>query len=339
MKKIIIINFIVFSIIQVLSAPLSASAGGSRAAFTRGGWAGARYAGMGMAAEVLVDDVYAIYWNPAGISELRGKKGLDIKEIKEKARLGDADKISEEDLLKFSEESDRQSFVHVGMSGAMLDIERNSTFFGVAFGVLKGVMGIGVYTTFSIGIEGRDESGNKTRDYNYIGMASLFSYGWSFGVSSIGATIKILYESIADVNYMGIGTDIGTQIYILPFLKVGFVIQDLGTGLYPVENYEGIKKEYDLAYPTLKLGISLSTDAGISVALSGVKKMEQDGYGFCLGIEYEIVKYFAIRIGMNNDSFTCGTTIEYANFSLSYAFLLDRIDYGYNNILSLMLMF
>jgi long-subunit fatty acid transport protein len=313
--------------------------GGSRAGFLRSGWVGARYVGMGMAAEVLVNDIFAIYWNPAGISELRGQKRLNLSEIKKKARSGKADKISEEDLLNFSEDSSRSAFFQIGMSGAILDVQRNAAFMGIGFDVIKGVMGIACYSVFSVGIQGRDELGNETKDYDYVGAVSYFSYGWSFGVSSIGVSLKVLYELIGDMSYMGVGTDLGAQIYILPFLKVAIVIQDLGTGLHPVEQENGVVQKYDLSYPTLKLGIALSTDAGISLAISGVKKLEQEGFGFRIGIEYEIVKYFAIRIGLNNDSFTTGLTVEYNNWSMSYAFILDTIDYGYNNILSMMLMF
>lgn len=332
--------FIIFSIISLFSlSNVFAMGGGSRATYTRSGWVGARYVGMGMAAEVLVNDIFAIYWNPAGISELRGQKRLNISEIKEKARSGRADKISEEDLLNFSEDSQKNAFFQIGMSGAILDVERNAAFMGIAFDVVKGIMGIGVYSIFSVGIQGRDELGNATKEYDYVGSVCYFSYGLSFGVSSIGVSLKVLYELVGDMSYMGVGTDLGAQVYILPFLKVGFVIQDLGTGLHPVEEKNGVEQKYDVSYPTLKLGIAMSSDAGISVALSGVKKLEQEDYGFRIGLEYEIVKYFAIRIGLNNDSFTTGFTVEYNNWSMSYAFILDIVDYGYDNIISMMLMF
>ena len=56
---------------------------GSRGSYSRAGWAGARYTAAGMTGEVLSDDVFAIYWNPAGLSELK-KKRLTETEIREK---------------------------------------------------------------------------------------------------------------------------------------------------------------------------------------------------------------------------------------------------------------
>ncbi len=102
--------------------------GSSRAVFTRSGWIGARYVGLGMAAEVLVNDIYAIYWNPAGISELRGQKRMTLDEIKDKARSGEADKITEEDLLRFSEDEKEKPIFQIGMTGAILDLDRNAAF-------------------------------------------------------------------------------------------------------------------------------------------------------------------------------------------------------------------
>jgi len=87
-KKVFFI-FIVSLGLLILAGSNDANASGSgtsRGTFTRSGWVGARYAGMGMAAEVISDDVFAIFWNPAGISELRSEKHLSVEEIKEKAR-------------------------------------------------------------------------------------------------------------------------------------------------------------------------------------------------------------------------------------------------------------
>ncbi len=313
--------------------------GTSRAAYTRSGWVGARYVAMGMSAEVRADDVYALYWNPAGLSELRGRKTLTMAEIKKKAQEDKPEQISEEDLLKFSEDEEQKTTFHLAMTGGILDMDRNSAFLGTAFDLPKGVMGIGFYSVFSLGIEGRDETGKRKSDLYYIGSMANFSYGISLGVASLGVTVKCLYEAIGDVSYMGIGADIGTQVYVLPFLKIGFVIQDLGTGLYPVDDYAGVSKRYDFAYPTLRLGIMLSTDAGISLSFSVVKKIEQDDYGFCFGVQYDIVRYFSLFLGMNNANFSCGAALEVYNFKLSYAFAIDNIDFGYNHIISLAMMF
>lgn len=329
----------IFILVCLCRTELFATGGGSRASFTRGGWVGARYVAMGMAADVLADDIYAIYWNPAGLYELKGKKKLTADEIKKKARTGDIEDIREEDLLDFSEQDVDKSFVQLGISGAMLDVSRNAAFTGVAFDMLGGVFGVGLYSIASFGIESRDDSGAYIEDINYIASVSYISYSWSMGIATIGASLKGLYEKIGNVNYMGFGTDVGTQIYVLPFLKVGFVAQDLGTGLFPVGNQDNIENRYDLASPTLKLGLTVTSDTGITFAISAIKKLEQDKFNIGAGIQYDIKKLMSIYLGMNNSYFSTGLTLKLSRFNISYAFTIDRIDYGYNNIVSISVLF
>jgi len=317
---------------------LFAGGSGSRASFTRGGWAGARYAAMGMAAEVITDDVYAMYWNPAGLTELKGKKQLSITEIKEKARTGKVDEISEGDLLKFSDEQVRQSFFQVGFSGASLDIERNAGFAGFAFNLFRGVLGIGVYSIYSPDIESRNESGDYLKKLNYTASEAFISYSWTAGISSLGFSLKTLYEQIGETMYAGPGADIGIQVYVLPFLKIGFMAQDLGTFLYPVDSAEDVEKRYDFASPVLRLGAAFYSDSGIVLAISAVKKLEQEDYDYGFGIQYDVMKNFALYLGLNNSLFSAGAGIDIGGMNISYAFSVDNIDYGYNNMVSVTLL-
>src|SRR5208337_3795703 len=128
-------------ILFTLALAASADNAGSAASFTRGDWAGARYTASGMTGEVMADDVFSIYWNPAGLSELRTRTKLTEDQITEKARSGDVDSISEEDLLNFSESGKEKLFVDVGISASALDENRNAGFVGGAFNLFGGVFG------------------------------------------------------------------------------------------------------------------------------------------------------------------------------------------------------
>jgi hypothetical protein len=314
------------------------TSGGSRGTFTRGGWIGAKYVAMGRSGEVIADDLYSIYWNPAGLTELRHTRLMTAKEIKEKAEKGKVQDITESDLVKFSEE-EKSFSVQFGATGSLLAFGNKTLFAGMAINLPKGVLGIGVYTIYSGGIDRRDFSGFKTGDLQYIGSALYLSYGVSLGISSFGVSIKGLYEKIGNNTYMGAGADVGTQVFVLPFLKVGLMIQDVGTGMYPMNTDYGTPHRYNFGYPTLRLGIAIITNRNFTLNVSGIKKLDQKEFGYSVGARYDIVKWASVYIGMQNLVFSAGLTFHVVQFDASYAFTLDTVNKGFNHIVSASVMF
>ena len=47
----------------------------------------------------------------------------------------------------------------------------------------------------------------------------------------------------------------------------------------------------------------------------------------------------SIYLGLSEVRFTTGISIDFSNISFSYAFAVDKIDSGYNNIVSLTVLF
>ncbi|MBP7736251.1 MAG: hypothetical protein KA369_09800 [Spirochaetes bacterium] len=312
--------------------------GRSRGTFTRGGWVGGKYVAMGRNGEVTADDVFSIYWNPAGLTELRHTQFLTEKEIKDKARKGKVEDISESDLIRFSEE-ERSFTVQAALSGSMLTYGTNTAFFGMAINLPKGVLGLGAYTVFSGGIDRRDYNNLKTGSLGYLATAGYLSYGVSLGVTSFGFSVKGLYERIGNDYYLGCGADIGTQVYLLPFLKVGLVVQDLGTGMYPMVKRAGLDRTYAFAYPTLKLGIALITNRNFTLAVSGTKKLDVKTFGYSVGAQYDVMKWASIYIGIKDLVFSAGLTFHVVQFDVSYAFTMDTITRGFNHIASVKVTF
>ena len=229
----IIKDILIILLFFILTEAAFAENAGSRGAFTRGGWAGARYVAAGMTGEVLANDVFSIYWNPAGLTELKRKTRLTEAEVSERARTGRIDEITEEDLLSFSESGYEKVFVDAGVSYTGLDAERDAVFSGFAFSLFNGVAGVGFYSIMSTGIEKRDGAGNKTGTAAYSGSVAYLSYAYSANVASIGVSLKGIHEGIDDAQYAGVGADLGVQVYILPFFMVGFIERFLGFFLTP----------------------------------------------------------------------------------------------------------
>lgn len=312
---------------------------GSRASFTRTGWVGSRYIAMGKAAEVIVNDVFAIYWNPAGLLDIQGPAPLTPEEIKQKAKQGKIDSITEKDLLTFSQDESSFNVLQIGASGGMVAASRYAGFGGVAYKFTGNAFGIGLYSIKSPDIDTYDINGNKTGVTSYSANVGMFSYATYIGDAAVGFTIKALYETIADVSYAGTGLDIGVITEVIPFLKVGFVIQDIGTGLYPVMEYEYIDNKYDLGSPSIKISSAIVSRANnFIISFTGIKKIEQEGYEYNIGFELMVYKNLSVHLGLNNSLFATGCIIALGDLSISYAFSYDSVDLGYNNFISVMIM-
>ena len=321
------------------ASQLTAQDAGSRGAFTRSGWVGARYIAMGKAAEAIADDVYAIYWNPAGLVDLRDQQTLSPDEIREKVQKGDIKGISEQDLIRFSDEGNTRAFVQAGVSASMLDVEREAGFAGVAFGFGKGVMGLGLYLIQSRGIEGRAETTGQFTGYlDYVASTGFVSYGFTTGLASMGVSLKGMQERIGLSTYYGAGADFGANVDVLPFLRLSFVIQDVGLAMQGDETREEMRRRYDFGYPSLKVSAALSNrNRDITLAVSGVKKTEQEKYELNGGLQYNVSGALSLHMGLNEANFAAGISIQMLGLNIGYAFSVDKIDYGYNNTVSLSL--
>jgi hypothetical protein len=333
MKVQLLLIFLFFSV-----AIASADNAGSRGAYTRGGWAGAKYAASGMTGEVIANDIFSIYWNPAGLTELKVKKKLNEKQITEKAKEGKIDEITEDDLLNFSDSGSDRLFFNIGASYTKLDIERDAGFAGFAFNFFKGVLGIGLYSITSTGIETRDESGDLTGTQNYSGSEGFLSYAVQWNIMSLGVSLKGYYEAIGESTYSGFGGDAGVQVFILPFIKVGVMVRDAVGYLKPYDAPESEKRN-DFLKPQITTGIAILTDAGIKISFSGSKKLEQTDFDYGAGVEYAISKYFIINTGLCDNYFSAGFTIRLLDMDIAYAINFDRVDMGYNNTVSVAVLF
>ncbi len=327
----------VFTIIFFTAVSAFAENAGSRGSYTRGGWAGARYTASGMTGEVLADDVFSIYWNPAGLTELRIKKKLTENQITEKAKQGNVDDITEEDLLNFSE-GGSQMFFNTGASYTNLDIDRDAGFAGCAFNFFKGVLGIGLYSITSSDIETRNDSGALTGHQNYSGSTGFISYAMQWSIVSFGISAKGYYEAIGESTYSGAGADAGLQIFILPFIKLGIMVRDAGGFLKPQDAPDS-ESRYDFFKPQIKTGLAFLTDSGLKIAISGSKDLEQTGFEYGVGVEYDVSRFLTVNTGISDNYFSAGFTLKLLNMDVSYALNFDKIDYGYNNTVSLALLF
>ncbi|MEE8576234.1 MAG: PorV/PorQ family protein [candidate division Zixibacteria bacterium] len=192
-----ILTFIIVVAAAVSSFGLDASRGSSGAQFLEIG-VGSRYQGMGEASAATAGDVYAMYWNPAGLTEI---------------------------------ENAAVSFTNVNW---LLDIDLNYVGYAKYFEDV-GVFGISA-TLLSMDkqeittLQDQDGTGQ-------FYSASSYAVGVSFARQlttkfAFGATVKYVGEKIDFVKSQGIAFDFGTMLYTgYRSLRLGMSITNMGPNL------------------------------------------------------------------------------------------------------------
>ena len=332
-----IMRFLIIMILMVLPVLLHAEGPGVRGAFTRGGFIGAEYIALGGAAEAVADDVFAIYWNPAGLMNLRNRKHVSADDIRRKAQADDIGGISEEDVARMNDTSGK-GFFQIGISASNLAEERRAGFAGAAAPLFSGVIATGLYSINSPDIQKRDETGAAVGLADYTAGCAYLSYAFDADVTSFGISLKGLGENIDGDMYYGNAVDVGVRAEVFPLLRLGFVIQDIGLGFYS-GSPDG--KTYDYGVPVFRGGVSLSTrNSDIVLAASVVRKVDRDGFEYNIGVEYSPVRALSGMIGLKDNRFAGGARVSIAEMiEFSYALSYDPIDMAFNNTVSLTALF
>lgn len=282
MKKLIVI-FAVLALASSASAELS-RAGTAGAQFLKIG-VGSRYQGMGEASVAVVSDVYAMYWNPAGLAEI---------------------------------ESSEASFTNVNW---FLDVDLNYVAFARRFEGI-GVFGVSA-TVLSMGdqeITTFEQQSGTGEFYN----ASSYSVGLSYARQltakfAFGASIKYVGEKIDFVSSQGVAFDFGTLLYTgWRSLRLGMSISNMGTDLrftgtnleigYDPLDGQGANGDVAAELRTSEYDLPLSFRVGIAydMPLSGRSAMtvsaemkhpnDHDQQG-ALGAEFNYDKRYFLRGG------------------------------------------
>ncbi len=191
-------NKVVFLLVGLLCHSSLAWGKGSTAAFLKIG-VGARPIGMGNAFTAVADDVNALVWNPAGLSQLSRRE------------LGE---------------------MH---SELFADIRYD--FLGYAHPTKIGTWGFGVNYLSQGKIESRGADRQVTGGFSASDMAVNLAYSRSaLPRTRLGINFKYLKSQIADVSAQGWAVDLGS-LYETPIsgLNLGLAVQNLGPGLKFIE--------------------------------------------------------------------------------------------------------
>ncbi len=205
MKSLIIMVIFGLCLITIpAKAEINENAGTNVGQFLKIG-VGARACGMGEAFCAVADDIYTIYYNPAGLTQLTHKQ---------------------------------MSFMH---NEWLKDLHHE--FLAYATPVESGVFGVSLTCLGVDDLKGRDENGNLTGKFGAKDLAFEVAYGLMANTDlSIGAALKFIREKIESEQASALAIDIGF-LYHDPLLKnfnSAFVIQNIGTKLKFINKRENL---------------------------------------------------------------------------------------------------
>lgn len=178
--------------------------GGRPGAFLQYG-AGARSLGLGKTFVGIADDASAVYWNPAGLAQLKQKELVALQN--------------------------------------KLYVDTDYSFLAFATPLKIGTVGIGLVNLNSTGFQLRDEYNYALGEGGVNESAALVSFAKQFTINrkqlAIGATAKIVKQNVDSRKDTGYGVDIGL-LSNHKNLNLGFALQNIIAPRILLKNKEDI---------------------------------------------------------------------------------------------------
>ena len=239
----------------------------------------ARAFGMGSAFVAVADDTDAVYWNPAGLAQLKGPQFITTKTT-----------------VDFFD-SDVQSF-----SAAM------------PYG--PGVFGINyVYSNTDFPRYGQD-SDNPLRFTTFLSMESerytgiALAYAMQYRPNlALGLSIKSMKYSLYGNSASGTGFDLSALMKLDSGMNVGLNLQNLGGVSLGV---------MDEVPANFELGVSQKfMEDALTLALGYDSNYLGDS-AYSIGAEYKVADHVTARLGSRDSKTAYGFSIDYENFRMDY---------------------
>jgi hypothetical protein len=313
--------------------------------------AGARGLAMGGAQIATTEDAYAGFWNPAGLSELRGHSSYSLMHAEYFAGIGKYDYFSAASPI--GDPAKATSGLGISMLRFAVDDIPNTLFLVEPDGTIN-------Y--------------NNIRSFSSADYAMLISFGQTLFSDteknfSFGTNAKVIHRSVGKfAKAWGVGLDAGLQ-YRSDKISFGLVVRDITT-TYNAWRFSFTDKEKEMLYlsnnqipiksveltaPRLYLGAAYNSDLNEKFSIMGELNLELsfDGQRNVLlsskamnmdpriGIEMNYAKTIALRMGVYNfqrglkDGDTTNLSkvwIYQPGVGVGFNIKQFRIDYAFTNL-------
>lgn len=265
---------------------------------------GAKPVGMGGAYNAVSGDINAMYYNPAGITDIiRPQIGAMHTEWVSDIRYDYAAGV-----FKFKEGA-------LGVSATLLTMGE---------------------------LDGRGESRELTDDFSAYDFAMQISYGRNISKNLIGGSFKYIQQKIDDETANGVAVDIGLQREITPNMNLGFTLKNLGPKMkFISEGYDlpllmglgssltigGITLAFDTNYNVVDKNINVS--CGMEYLPIQILSLRGGYFLNALKETSQIEEVFTPKNGLGG-----GVGINIFNYCLDYA-VVPYSDLGTTQRISL----
>ena len=313
------ISLVLLLVLLSLSVSLIAKDNNHGAAYIRMG-VGAKELAMGSAVTASVDNVTAAYWNPAGLSNL---KGMELA-----------------------------SMYSVDMG---LDRTYNYAGFGIRFNL--GAVALNWINMNVEDIQGYNADGEPTDSFDNGEHNLSLSYATAPGKFKFGFSAKMYMSDIDDEQENGYGFDAGAIFDVNQYISFGVMLRDIyselneeeipteysiGTAIYPFKGItltSDLRREKHSDKNKISFGgeywAGLGNDVEVNSQLSGITMEEATKWE-----EIMSSTSAGVRFGVNDGNFTGGAGLRFKMFEVDYAFTTEDLDiFNDSHRLSLLIRF
>ncbi len=279
----------------LLTVPAFAAAGGSYGGDFLNLFGGARPLAMGGAYSAQPGDSSAVFFNPAGLARLTFPEAMVMQ---------------------------NQHFAEMTQYLGSFAIPTD-----------YGVVGCGYSTLMSGNIEGYDNSGAYTSDFDTNSSSFSLVFARKFDQNlSLGIGTKLISDKLDSYTASTVAFDAGVCYQLDPDLAFGLSVLNVGSGLKYVSENTPLPTSYraGVFYRALVLNdrVNFAADAVSDV----------DGTKFCGGAEYWIKGMLALRAGYNGTFPSVGFGLLVGLFEFDYAYIASD-DLGAAHQFSISLLF
>lgn len=247
---------------------------------------GSRPMGMGGAFAAIADDANAVYWNPAGLMQVKRQEAL---------------------------------FMH-GIYGGVAGV--NFDYLAYVYPMAYSAIGVGWSETGATLEEGDGASATSSRineDMYYL-TAGLNPALFGNDQLTVGATLKRLTLDSKIDSGSGMGFDFGALFRPYPWAQAALVLRNVATDVRN-EKFNSTWR-FGLGSRLFSDRVRLAMDVN---SKDGIGTTDGTNYLLHFGAEVAPWKIMALRVGMDDGAMTAGVGFDYASFKIDYGYKASEL--------------